>query len=220
MTVLIVGGGAHIYFIARSLISKGKEIIIVNKDSAECEMLSRRLKATVICGDGSQPRTLEEAGIRRARKVLAVTPHDDDNFLICRLAKDVYGIKDAFALVNDPDNEAVFRSLGIGSTFSLSPILSDMIERRAQKDSVIGFTPISEGKINLAEVVLDAQAPSKDKQLKDIRFPKSSLVISVQRAGDVFIPSGDTAMLTGDRISFVCLPENYSQVLGLFVGKD
>jgi len=220
VTVLIVGGGTHIYFIARSLISKGKEIVIINKDQAECEAFSRRLKATVICGDGSQPRVLEEAGVRQVHKVLAVTPHDEDNFMICRLAKDVYGIKEAFALVNDPDNEEVFRSLGIGATFSLAPILSDLIERRAQKDSVIGFTPISEGKINLTEVVLDERAPCKGKKLRDIRFPTNTLIISVQRDGDVFIPSGDTAMLAGDRISFVCLPENYAKVLGLLVGKD
>lgn len=220
MTVLIIGGGAHIYFIARSLISKGKEVVIINKDRAECDTLSRRLKATVICGDGSQPRVLEDAGVRRAHKVLAVTPHDEDNFMVCRLAKDVYGVKEAFALVNDPDNEPVFKSLGIGSTFSLAPTLSDLIERRAQKDSITGFTPISDGKINLTEVILDDHAPSKGMRLKEIRFPKGSLVISVQRDGDVFIPSGDTAMLSGDRISFVCLPENYAQVLGLFVGKD
>lgn len=220
MMILIVGGGSHIYYIARSLISKGMEISIVNKDQSECVSLSRRLKATVTYGDGSQPRILEDAGVRRAHKVLAVTPHDEDNFLICRLARDVYGVKEAFSLVNDPDNEAVFRTLGIGSTFSLAPILSSLIERQAQKDSITSFMPISDGKINLTEVVLDDKAPNKGRKLKEIRFPTNSLVISIQRAGSVFIPSGNTDLLAGDRVSFVCLPENYAQVLGLFIGKD
>lgn len=218
--IIIVGGGAHIYFISKALISRGMEVTIINKDKQECIRLSRKLQATVVNGNGSEPRILEDAGIRRADRVMAITPQDEDNFVICRLAQEMYGVRDVFALVNDPENETIFRDIGIPATFSLTPVLSNLLQYHAHNGYLTNYVPLAGGKINITEAVVAPDSPCCGRMLKDLDLPENSLIISVHRLEKVFIPSGTTTLLQEDRISFVSLPSNYAQVLKTLVGKD
>jgi len=83
MKVLIVGGGKTLYFLCRNFTAKGYEVVIINRDRGECVQLARQLSATVVCGDGSDPAILKEAGAMGADAVLAITPNDHDNLVIC-----------------------------------------------------------------------------------------------------------------------------------------
>jgi len=217
MKVLIVGGGKLVYFLTRALISKGYSVTIINRDAEECKWMSRRLKATVVYGDGSDPQILEEAGSHSTDVMLAVTPNDQDNLVICQLANLRFHIPRTLAVVNDPENEEVFRKLDI-TAISTVGILSSLIEQKAGFDQIINLIPLSEGKINVTEVELTKDSPVAGKALVDIAMPENSLIASILRGGRPIVPRGATLLLPGDRLIAITLPENYGRVLRMLTG--
>jgi trk system potassium uptake protein TrkA len=215
---MIVGGGDEARYIIRSLCSKGYEVIVINRDADECLRLSKLSDALIVHGNGTLPRVLEDAGVRSVDRLLALTPRDEDNYVICRIARLLYGVLAVFALVHDPDNEYVFRELGLEGTFSITATVSSLIEQRSASQSIRNLQPLADGKVGVTEVAIPKGAPSIGRALKDIRFPPSTLVAAVLRDGEVIIPNGETVLDVGDRVSFVSLPERYMQSLGVLVG--
>lgn len=218
MNILIVGGGKVVYFLCRSFFSKGYQVTLINRDPEECIRLARCLKATVVYGDGSDPQILEEAGADTANAVLAVTPNDQDNLVICQMADLRFRVPRTLALVNDPDNEEVFAELGIPATFSMTHILSSLIEQRASFEEITNLIPVLEGKVSITEVVLKQTSPVVGQALLDIALPENSLVACLLRGDQAIVPRGTTTLQTGDRLIIMTLPENHSQVLKTLTG--
>jgi trk system potassium uptake protein len=92
MKIIIVGGGMKVHFLAKSFISKGYDITIINDDIEYCKKLSRTHRANVVNGDGSLPEILEDAGIEYTDAVIASTPDDPTNLVICQLASKLYEV--------------------------------------------------------------------------------------------------------------------------------
>jgi len=218
MKVIIVGGGKTLYFLCRSFAAKGYEVVIINRDKAECAALARDLRANVIHGDGSDPRILGEAGAMGADVVLAVTPHDQDNLVICQLARLQHGVPRVLAQANDPENKEVFEKLGV-TAFSTTAIIGSLIEQRASLDHVTNLFPVASGRVNVTEVTLEATSPVAGEFLKDVSLPENALVAVVSRQDQTIIPRGGSQLLPGDRIVLITLPENHGRVLKTFTGE-
>lgn len=218
MKVLIIGGGKPVYFLCRTFLAKGHEVTLINRNQNECVEMARRLKATVVNGDGSEPSILEEAGAHGADVVLAVTPSDQDNLAVCQLASIEYGVPRIMALVNDPDNEQVFDKLGI-TAFSITQTIASMIEQCTALGEITNLIPVGEGKVNITEVKLQAASPVIGKTLKEFALPADSLIAVVLRNGDAVIPRGDTRLQADDRVVLITLPSNHGTVLRTITGE-
>jgi trk system potassium uptake protein TrkA len=218
MKVLIVGGGTTLYFLCRTFAAKGYEVVVINRDREECVHLARRLAATVVCGDGSDPGILKDAGATGADAVLAITPNDQDNLVICQLAALEFGVPRAVALANDPDNAAVFERLGVAA-FSTTSIVASLIEQHASLEQITNLLPVGEGRVNVTEVVLPADAPVVGKLLKDIDLPENALVAVAIREGRAIVPRGASQLIAGDRLVLITLPENHGPVLRALTGE-
>jgi trk system potassium uptake protein TrkA len=218
MKVLIVGGGKTLYFLCRNFTAKGYEVVVINRDHAECVRLARQLSAMVVCGDGSDVRVLKEAGAMGADAVLAITPNDQDNLIICQLASLQFSVPRAVALANDPDNAEVFDKLGVAS-FSTTHIISSLIEQRASLEQIINLLPVGEGRVNVTEIILDADSPVAGKLLKDIALPANALVAVVIRDNQPIVPRGASQLKPNDRVVLITLPENHGPVLKAFTGE-
>jgi len=219
MKILIVGGGKTLYFLCRNFASKGHEVIVINRNREECVDLARQLTATVVCGDGSDPEILKEAGAMAADVVLAVTPNDQDNLVICQIASLQYGVPRTLALANDPDNTEVFEKLGVPA-FSTTEIIGSLIEQMASLEQITNLLPVAEGRVNVTEVVLDSRAPVAGKFLKDIELPRNALVAVVIRGREAIVPRGLSQLLAGDRVVLITLPENHGKVVKTFTGEQ
>ncbi len=218
MKVIIVGGGKTLYFLCRLFTAKGYTVVIINREQSECIQLARLLSATVVCGDGSDPRILKESGVMGAEVLLAVTPHDQDNLVICQLASLQFGVPRALALANDPDNVEVFEKLGV-AVFSTTPIVASLIEQRASLEQITNLLPVGEGRVNVTEILLDADSPVAGKPLKDIALPENALVAVVIRGDRPIVPRGPSVLLGGDRLVLITMPENHGPVLKVFTAE-
>ena len=218
MKVMIVGGGRPVYFLCRTFLAKGHQVTLINRDQDECVRMARRLKATVVHGDGSNPGILEEAGAHGTDAVVAVTPNDQDNLAICQLASMQYEVPRTIALVNDPDNEKVFQKLGV-TAFSTTRTIASMIEQRTALDEITNLIPVGEGKVNLTEIKLQTTSPVVGKTLRELSLPPDSLIAVVLRSGEAVVPRGDTALRAGDQIVLITLPANHGAVLRAITGE-
>lgn len=219
MKVLIVGGGTTLYFLCRNFTAKGHDVVIINRDREECVQLARQLHATVVCGDGSDPEILQEAGAMGVEVALAITPRDQDNLAICQQATRVFGVDRAIALANDPDNAVVFEQLGV-TAFSTTRIVGSLIEQRASLEQVLNLEPVGEGKVNVTEIELDGNSPVAGKLLKEIDLPENTLVAVVLRNNQPIVPRGANDLQPGDRVVLITLPENHEEVLKTFTGEN
>jgi len=220
MNILTIGSGKMLYFLCRSFLAKGHKVTVIDGDQSECIWLARRSNATVIYGDGTKPQMLEEAGANTADAALAITPDDHDNLSICQIASIRFGVPHTLALVNDPDNETVFKQLGVNAV-SITRILSDIMEQKVSLDSITNLVLASEGKVNITEIVLKDTYPVIGKELRNIEFPENSLIAYMLRNDQPFVPRGNSVLQAGDRIFIVTLPENYGQVIRMLTeGKE
>lgn len=218
MKIIIVGGGKAVYFLARTFIAKGHSIVVINRDAEECKKLARTLKATIIKGDGSDPKILESE-CYHVKALLAVTPNDQDNLVICQLAMKRYHIPRTLALVNDPDNEKVFTELGISAAFSTTRIMSSLIEQRTGFEDITNLLPLAGGAVNVTEVCLKQTSPVAGKNVRDISLPANSLIAAIIRGDTPIVPHGNSELLAGDRLIVLTLPENHGAVLKIITGE-
>lgn len=220
MDTLIVGGGKIVYFLAKAFFSKGYNVTIINRKKEECTWLAKQLKATVVLGNATDPQILKEAQTSSMDAVLAITPNDEDNLIICQMAKLNFGVGRTLALVNDPDNEEVFQQLGITTAFSTARMISSLIEQRTGLEEIVGLFSVAEGKVNVTEVVLTGKSPVIGKSLMEVSLPGNSLIACVLRGGEAIIPRGGTTLSANDRVVLVTVPETHGQVLKMLTGSN
>lgn len=219
MYILIVGAGKVGYFLAKRLCVGKHTVSIVEDDKLVCEQIAKELDALVIQGDGCDPRILEEAGIERADVVAAVTGDDEDNLIICQLAKERFGIQRSVGRVNNPDNEHTFAELGVDVPVDATKIIAKIIEEEVSFSDFVNLMSFKRGKLAIVRLDLPDDSPVINKQIQDIQLPADSVLVSIVRGEEVIVPKGNTILKSGDDIIALTVVGNESQLLNLLVGK-
>jgi trk system potassium uptake protein TrkA len=219
MYILIVGAGQVGFFLAKRLIAAKHTVGIVEKDKAVCEEIAKELEALVIDGDGCDPAILEEAGIRHANVVAAVTGEDEDNLIICQIAKEKFNTKRTIARVNNPADEAIFTALGVDVPVDSTRIIAQIIEGEVSFSDIVNLMSFKRGKLAIVRVDLPKDSPVINKEIKDITLPQDSVLVSILRGEDVIVPKGNTMLKSGDDIIALTLIGNEPQLLNLLLGK-
>jgi trk system potassium uptake protein TrkA len=219
MYILIVGAGKIGYFLAKRLCQGKHTISIVDKDKVVCEDIAKKLEALVINGDGCDPRILEEAGIERADVVAAVTGEDEDNLIICQLAKERFNLQRTVGRVNNPENEHTFAELGIDVPVDSTKIIAKIIEEEVSFSDFVNLMSFKRGKLTIVRVDLPEDSPVINREVKDIELPADSVLVSILRGEEVIIPKGNTVLKSNDDIIALTLVGNEPQLLNLLVGK-
>jgi len=219
MYILIVGAGKIGYFLAKRLYQSKHTISIVDKDRGICEEIAKDLEVLVVNGDACDPKILEEAGIERADVLAAVTGDDEDNLIICQMAKERFNLQRTVGRVNNPDNEHVFSELGIDVPVDSTKIIAKIIEEEVSFSDFVNLMSFKRGKLAIVRVDLPKDAPVINKELKDIALPKDAVLVSILRGEEVILPHGDTVLKPGDDVIALTLIGNEPQLLHLLAGK-
>jgi trk system potassium uptake protein TrkA len=220
MKILIAGTGKQAYFLCRDFVSKGHSVVAISDDADDARWLARRLKGTVVYGRGSDPATLEDAGVREADAVVAATGRDMENLVICQLAERRFRVPLTLALVTDPDNRKVFPALGVQNVVSITPLISRAVEQRTVTDEIRDLAVMAEGKVNVTELLLPEDSPVLGKTLAELDLPRESLIASLVRKSAAIIPRGDTALRAGDRVLLVTLPASHGRAVKYLTGEE
>jgi trk system potassium uptake protein TrkA len=217
MYIIIVGGGDVGLSLTRLLQEHGHEVVLVEKGPARYAKLSDDLGEAVIMGDGAELGTLLDMGANRADVLVAVTGTDQDNLVICQLAKLIYLIPRTIAKVNDPRNEELFSSLGVDATVSSTGIIASLIEEKIDAGMAIPLLAFKECGLEIFKTQLSTESSIIKKKISQLDLPKDLIIIAAMRGSQVIIPKGDTVFLPGDTIIMLIKEENKEAFKRLFL---
>ena len=220
MQIMIVGGGKVIYHLAKNLISKGHFVVIINRDLEYGKELSRDLNATIVGGEASDFSVMEDAGAYKTDILVTLTQKDQDNLFICKMAKKFFGIERTVSLVNNPDNEKLFISLGIDTIFNTTDLLSTLIEHNVAAEDMSNLITLEDGRLIITQYKIPEDAPSIGKNLKEIDLPLSIILGGIIRNGDIVIPRGGTRIKENDKILIISLPEEQADAIKILGGEE
>ncbi len=216
MYAVIVGGGKVGANLARELIEKGHEVTLVEQSRRRYLMIEEQLEHAVQYGDGTEMWVMERAGIQRAELVVAVTGDDEDNILICQVARQKYAIHRTIARVNNPRNRPLFDLLDVAPAVSATDLILRLIEHEVPSFGLVHLLDLHAERLEIVEVEVSPGSIAAGRRVSEIAMPEGSLVISVLREGAGFVPKGDTLIQAGDEVLVVLDPGLEAGITGIF----
>ena len=198
---IIVGGGGKVgFYLGRELIAQGHEVLIIEKDAARVELIESELGDVVQKGNADEASILAEAGTNRADVMVAVTGDDEDNLVICQVAKRRFNVPRVVARINNPKNERIFSLLGIDATVSSTDVILSIIEQEIPSQSLVPLLRLRRTDVEVVEVVLPDDSPLAGLPLRDLDLPPESSIAVIVRDGEAIFPTGATELESGDEL--------------------
>jgi trk system potassium uptake protein TrkA len=217
--VIVVGAGKVGWNLGRELLEKGHEVTLIEKDQNRYMAVEQELEHNVQYGDASELWVLERAGIGRADMVITVTGDDEDNILICQVAKEKYMVDQIIARVNNPRNKQWFDLLGINPVVSATDLILRLIEHEVPKYGLVHLLDLPQERLEIIELLLGEGSPVTGQRVGDLELPEGSLLISVLREGRGFVPGPETVLEPGDEVLAVLDP-GMEEELKAYFGPD
>ncbi len=203
MYIVVVGAGKVGWNLARELIGKGNEVTVIESDASRFAMVEEELEHAVHYGDGSELWVLERAGVARADMVIAVTGDDEDNILICQVAREKYGVERVIARCNNPRNLQHFELLGIKPAVSATDLILRLIEHEVPRYGFLHLLDLPQERLEIIEIEVAEGSPAAGALVKDLGLPDGSLAIAILRHGTGFVPLADSVIEAGDEVLIV-----------------
>ena len=219
MYVIVVGAGKVGWNIARELLEKGHEVTLIENDRERYQTVEQELEHNIQYGDASELWVLERAGVQRADMVIAVTGDDEDNMLICQVAKEKYLVDRIIARVNNPRNLEHFELLGdspggVGDGPDHAPDRARGARVRVGAPARSARAAPRDHRVAPAGGLAGDRAAGGRSAL-----PDGTLLISVLRGSEGLIPNADTVLEPGDEILAVLDPKIEDEVTAYFAAS-
>jgi trk system potassium uptake protein TrkA len=199
MFVLVVGGGKVGYYLTKELAENGHEVVLMEKDRARAAQITDELGSVVVPHDGCEGKYLGEAGSNRADIVAAVTGDDEDNLVICQMAKHHFDVPKTIARVNNPKNEALFRHLGVDEIISPTRMVLGSIEQDIPVHELLHLAEL-DNDLEIIEAQLQADSPAVGRTPGDLVIPQECSLFAVVRNGVATALRADTVLQEGDKV--------------------
>jgi trk system potassium uptake protein TrkA len=178
MYIMVVGGGRVGYHLAKALLNAGHEVFILEKEARKVREFRDELGNIAMAGDGSEPAALEEAGAARADVFIATTGSDEDNLAACQMARHRFHVKRTIALVNDTQNEALLRLLGVDVAVSSTQAILAQIEEELPDRPPVRVMPVRGGR-EVLSVEIPPEAAAARKTLEELDLPEDTTISAI-----------------------------------------
>jgi trk system potassium uptake protein TrkA len=216
--VLVIGGGKVGYYLTKELIGSGHEVVLMEKEKDRANQIADEIGSVVIAHDGCEGKYLAQAGANRADIVAAVTGDDEDNLVICQMAKHHFDVPRTIARVNNPKNEALFKHLGVDELISPTRMILGSIEQDIPVHELLHLAALGEGELELIEAHLQAGSPAIGKAPRDLSMPDGCSLFAVIRDGVATPLRPETILAEGDKVIAIgkaeCGPRLHEQLIG------
>lgn len=180
MHVIVVGCGRVGSELAVALEADGHSVSIIDKNRNAFRRLPERWTGRAVVGFGFDRDHLEQAGIREASALAAVTSGDNTNILTARIARETFEIASVVARIYDPRRAVIYQRLGIPTVATVSWTTDQVMRRLFPERSTEEWRDVS-GKVSLLERALPA--PWAGHKLADLDEGDRFRVVSISRGG-------------------------------------
>jgi trk system potassium uptake protein TrkA len=196
-----------------------QEVTLLESDHRRYRVVEEELEHAVQYGDATELWVLERAGIQRADLVIAVTGDDEDNIIICQVAKRKYDVGRIVARVNNPRNLQHFKLLGVQPAVSATDLILRLIEHEVPTYGLVQLLALEEERLEIIELEVGAGSPAAGQRVKDVVLPDGSLIISVLRDGRGFVPQSDSVIEAGDQVLLILDPGLEDKIASQFASN-
>lgn len=223
MGVIIIGAGDVGSYLAKKLVAEKKNVLVIDKEEKKVRRVTDEINCQALCGNGSDPALLREAGIEKAEMLIAVADSDEVNITACTVAGLQSHVPIKIARVrqesfSDPDTQAEFNVEKLGIDLIINP------EREAA-DEILNILTVP-GAVEILKFLDDRiyliGAKVMDKcsilgipfeELEDLKHELKILVAAIYRKQQMFVPRGGDVLKEGDLIYFVARPEGVHRIM-------
>jgi trk system potassium uptake protein TrkA len=205
MYIIIAGGREIGYNLAKALIADKHEVLVIEKDINRYNLFNKELGEAIFHGNCCEIATLKSIGTGRADWLIAVTGLDQENLVICQLAKLLFMVPKTLAVINDPKNEKLFESLGVDIVVNTTSLISVQISHELNMGALIPLLTVKNLIIVQAEI--DDSSPAVHQKVKDLKLPPDTILIAAIRQEEAVLLKGDSTILPNDRIMAITLRE-------------
>ena len=209
MYIIVIGGGRVGYYLTRELLNEGHEVLVVEQNATYCENMNDELGSVCFHGDGCEATILAEIGTDRADMLVAVTGDDADNLVACQVAKHKFNVPRTIARIRNPQNETIFKKLGVDVTISSTNLILEHIEEQVPTHPLTHLLAIEDQGLEIVEVKIPPDAPTVGKSVRMLLLPKGSrLALVIRKEGKHRVPTLNTVLKANDRIIALTTPES------------
>jgi trk system potassium uptake protein TrkA len=218
MYVIVVGGGKVGYYLTRELLAAGHELVLMEKDPRRARQIADEIGSIVLNRDGCEGQHLDEAGAKRAAIVAAVTGDDEDNLVVCQMAKHHFDVPRTIARVNNPRNEVLFRHLGVDEIISPTRMALAAIEQDIPVHELLHLAQLEGGELELLEAQIGPDSPAIGMRPSDINLPDGCSLFGIIRGDQAQTIRADTVFQADDKVLAIarsdCEAELHRQLIG------
>ncbi len=222
MDVVIVGGGKVGVYLGSLLLSQDHRAKVIEVQREKVPVLLRDLpQRSVILGSGTDLSVLEEAQIRRAQVVAAVTGDDETNLVVTSLARFEFGVPRTIARVNNPKNAWLFTpSMGVDVAVNQADLMARLILEEMSLGEMMTLLKLRKGQFSLVEETVHPTAVAAGKAVGDLSLPSQCVLTAVLRKGKLFLPRAELVLEPGDEVLAIVHASQVQELQALLGLKD
>ncbi len=207
MNVLVVGAGEVGFHLAQRLSEENQDVVLIESDPERADFAAQQLDVMTVVGNGASLSVLEEAGVKGAAMLLAVTSRDEVNLIACLAAKRL-GVQFTIARISNPEyykRGSVLSREQMGIDLMINPERECAWEtfqllRSAAATDVAQF---ADGRMQLLGLQVRPGAPVAGKSLATLGRElahRHYVTAAIVRDGVTTIPTGESVILEGDQL--------------------
>ena len=222
MYIVVIGCGNVGSHLARALAAMGHEMLVIEKDRQRCDTLRDELASSDVAlnGDGTDVNVLRAAGVARADVLIAVATRDEDNLAACQIARHTFNTPKTMALVKQPENEALFKLLGVDVTINVTHPVLATIEEEIPGHALVHLMNLKALHTEMVSISIPSDASVAGKSLGDIVLPPNSVISLVVKAEGPKLPKNNIIIEPGDDVVAVTSPEEEQLLYETLTGVE
>jgi trk system potassium uptake protein len=219
MFVVIIGGGRTGTQLATVLLSQNCQVRLIEHRRDLLGRLHRELPTEVIYeGTATDPKVLEQAGIRDAQVLAACTTNDADNLALCFIAHSRYNVQRAIARINNPRHAWLYdpKLFHVDVALNQADLMARLIAEEMSLGDMMTLLKLRRGRYSLVEEKIPPGAPAGGKAIKDLGLPENCVITAIIRHGELVLPQGSTVLNPDDEVLAVTDPQGAEKLSALF----
>ncbi len=220
MYIIVVGGGKVGYYLTKELLAAGHEVVLLEKDPRRARQIADEVGSIVLNRDGCEGKHLADAGANRASIVAAVTGDDEDNLVVCQMAKHHFDVPRTIARVNNPQNEVLFRHLGVDEIISPTRMILASVEQDIPVHELLHLAQLGGGDLELIEAQIADDSPAAGRRPRDINLPEGCTLFVLLRDEQFQPIRPETVFEPGDKVIAISRTECEAQLHRELIGTD
>ena len=207
--ILIIGGGKIALYLGEKLVANKYKVKIIESDQDRCFELSQLLpEATIIHGDGTDQRILEEEGIKTTDVIVSLTGIDEENIIIAMYANKM-NVHKIITKVNKTSFADLLQTVDVASVISPKELTASKIVsyiralNNSRGNKVKTLYKLVNNKVEALEFQATANSKVLNKKLRDLKLKDNVLIGAIVRNNEVIIPGGEDMILLNDSVVVV-----------------